>query len=135
MKTTQTLAQMISTRREEVGYTQKGLADRANVDLSVIENLEAGCELFLPPSVRQKIANALKINAKAIKVLEKEPELQEEYFDKEVLKIKILNEGLKGHKCPQCGADLVCRVAIMYDLDDNMVKEPKARCSKCPFTM
>ncbi len=129
----QTLAQLISDRREDIGYTQKGLADRANIDLYMVESIEAGHELFLPPTVRQKLAMALKISPKTIKALEKQPEEQEPDYDIELLKIKILNEGLKGHKCPQCGSDLVCRVAVMYDLEDNMVREPKARCSKCPF--
>lgn len=133
MKNTQTLAQLISNRREEIGYTQKGLADRANIDLYMIESIEAGQELFLPPSIRQKIAMALKLNPKTIKSLEKQFEPQEKDFDIQVLKIKILNEGLKGHICPQCGADLVCRAAVMYDLEDNMIREPKARCQKCPF--
>jgi ribosome-binding protein aMBF1 (putative translation factor) len=66
MKTKQTLALLISSKREERGYTQKGLADRANVDTSVVENIEAGVELFLPASIRQKIAMALKINARSI---------------------------------------------------------------------
>ena len=133
MKKTQTLAQLISDKREEVGYTQKGLADRAIIDLSMIENIESGQELFLPPSIRQKLAMALKLNPRKIKSLEKQPEPDERDFDREVLKIKILNESLKDHICPQCGSDLVCRVAIMYDLEDNMIREPKARCSKCPF--
>jgi len=133
MNKPKTLAQLISGRREDIGYTQKGLADRANVDLYMVESIEAGHELFLPPTVRQKLAMALKINPKTIKELEKQPEEQDLAYDLEILRVKILNEGLKGHICPQCGADLVCRVAVMYDLEDNLVREPKARCSKCPF--
>lgn len=135
MKKTQTLAQLISDKREAAGYTQKGLADRANVDLYMIESIEAGQELFLPPSIRQKIAMALKLNPRTVKALEKLPEEQEIDYDIQLLKLKILNEGLTGHKCPQCGSDLVCRVAVMYDLEDNMIREPKARCSKCPFNL
>jgi len=137
MKKQQTLAQLISATREKAGYSQQGLAVRANVDISVVEDIEAGHELFLPATIRQKLAMALKLSGKRIKSLEKQPETSEKDFeiaDKiEELKLKILYESLKNHKCPICGAELICRVAIMYDLEDNMVKHPKARCSKCPF--
>ncbi len=135
MKKTQTLARLISEKREEIGYTQKGLANRANIDISVIENIESGQDLFLPASIRQKLAMALKLNPKSIKALEKQVELNESKPDIEALKIKILNQSLKGHNCPECGSDLICRVAIMYDLEDNMIPEPKARCTKCPFCL
>ena len=137
MKKYTTLAQLISTKREELGYSQKGLSDKANIDLPIIENIESGQELFLSPSVRQKIALALKLSPQEIKFFEKQPQINEKDFEivdkAEELKIKILNEDLKGHKCPVCGAELVCRVAIMYDLEDNLIRHPKARCSKCPF--
>lgn len=135
MSPKKTLAQLVSEKREAAGYTQKGLADRANLDIYTIESIEAGQELFLPPSIRQKLAMALKLNPRTIKTYEKPPEEQEPDYDIQLLKLKILNEGLKGHKCPQCGADLVCRVAVMYDLEDNIIREPKARCSKCPFNL
>ena len=137
MKKQQTLAQLISTTREKSGYSQLGLAVKANVDLSVIEDIESGRELFLPATIRQKLAIALKLSGKKIKSLEKQPETSEKDFEiadkTEELRLKILYESLKNHKCPVCGAKLICRVAIMYDLEDNMVKHPKARCSKCPF--
>lgn len=133
MNNTKTLAQLISEKREQAGYTQKGLADRSNLDISVIESIEAGHELFLSATVRQKLAIALKLNPKNIKELEKQPEKR--IIDTDELKDKILNEGLKGHKCPVCGGDLICRVAVMYDHKDNMVRHPKARCAKCPFCL
>ena len=137
MKQNTTLAQLISTKREELGYSQKGLSSKANIDLSIIEDVESGKELFLSPSIRQKIALALKLTPQKIKLFEKQPQANEKDFEiavkTEELKIEILNENLKGHKCPVCGAELVCRVAIMYDLEDNLIRHPKARCSKCPF--
>jgi transcriptional regulator with XRE-family HTH domain len=132
-----TLAEFITTTRENLGYTQKGLASRANLDLSVIEDIESGRELFLPPSIRQKLALALKVSAKRIKALEKQPETSVKDFEiadkTEEIRLNILEKGLKGHKCPACGSELICRVAVMYDLEDNMVRHPKAVCSKCPF--
>ena len=137
MKKNETLAQFISTLREDRGFSQKGLAIKANIDKSIIEDIESGRDLFLSTPARQKLATALKTDAKKIKALEKEPDSSEKDFelsDKiEGLKELILTEGLKGHKCPVCSSELQCRVSVMYDLEDNMIRQPKANCSKCPF--
>ena len=128
-----TLARFIQIKREEIGLTQKGLAIAANVPLEIIEEVEAGKELFLAVTVRQVIAKVLKCEPDEIKVLEKDiasyivsPEIIES------LKQLILN-GAGGLKCPKCGAPLDTRIARMYDLEDNLVLHPKAHCTKCPF--
>jgi transcriptional regulator with XRE-family HTH domain len=137
MKKNETLAQFISSTRENMGYSQKGLAIKANIDISLIDDIESGRDLFLATPIRQKLANALKIHSNRIKELEKLPEMSEKDFelsDKiEELKLRILNEGLKGHTCPVCNFELICRVSVMYDVEDNMIRHPKAYCSKCPF--
>ena len=137
MKKNETLAQFISTTRENMGYSQKGLAVKANVDISIIDDIESGRDLFLATATRQKLANALKIHANRIKELEKLPEMSEKDFelaDKiEGIKSDILNKGLKGYTCPVCNSELVCRVSVMYDVEDNIIRHPKASCSKCPF--
>ena len=114
-----TLARFIQTKREELGLTQKGLAISANVPLTIIEEVEAGKELFLAVTVRQGLAKALKCEPDEIKSLEKDivnniisPEIIES------LKNLILN-GAGGLKCPKCGAPLDTRIAKMYDLEDN----------------
>ncbi len=139
MKIKQTLARLISTTREKMGYSQSGLASRANIALEIIEGIESGSELFLPSTTRQKLAMALKLNPKKIKSLEKAAEDHVKDFETadktEELKIKILEGKLQGNTCPACGAGLLCRVALMYDLEDNPVRHPKARCSKCPFQL
>lgn len=137
MKKIETLAQFIYEKRENAGYSQKGLAVKANLDISIIEDIESGRELFLSTPTRQKLATALKISAQKIKSLEKQPDTSEVDFilaDKiEGIKLEILEKGLKGHTCPICGAGLICRVSVMYDLEDNVIRHPKAYCSKCPF--
>lgn len=137
MKKFDTLAQLIATAREDRGLSQKGLAQKANLDILLIDDIESGRELFLSTTARQKLAFALRLSLNKIKSLEKIPEASEADFELadriEELKHKILNEGLTGHKCPVCGSELVCRVAVMYDLEDNVVSHPKSRCSKCPF--
>lgn len=131
MKTS--LAQFVSQTREKLGLSQSGLAKKSSLSLELIEDIEAGQELFLPTTLRQKLAKGLKLNTSDIKLFEKQ-------FDDglpsedviEMLKISIL-EGEKSLKCPQCQEDLICHVEKMYDLEDNLVRHPKARCSKCPF--
>lgn len=128
-----TLARFIQIKREELGFTQKGLAIAANIPLETIEEVEAGKELFLPVTIRQAIAKVLKCEPQEIKALEKDiasdivsPEIIES------LKQLILN-GAGGLKCPKCGAPLDTRIAKMYDLEDNLILHPKAHCTKCPF--
>ncbi len=128
-----TLARFIQTKRNEMGYTQKGLAIAANISVDIVEEVEAGKELFLSVTVRQALAKALKCEPDEIKAFEKDiasaivsPEIIES------LKQLILN-GAGGLKCPKCGAPLDTRIARMYDLEDNLILHPKAHCTKCPF--
>jgi transcriptional regulator with XRE-family HTH domain len=128
-----TLARFIQKKREELGFTQKGLAIAANIPVEIVEEVEAGKELFLAVTVRQALAKVLKCEPDEIKHLEKDivsnivsPEIIES------LKKLILN-GAGGLKCPKCGALLDTRIAKMYDLEDNLILHPKAHCTKCPF--
>ena len=51
----------------------------------------------------------------------------------EQIKLNILNNKLEGNLCPLCNSELTCRIAQMYDLEDNLQLHPKAHCTKCPF--
>lgn len=128
-----TLAQFIQKKRDSLGLSAKGLAMKSQLPLDIIEDIEAGKDLFLPVTIRQQLARALKCSAEEIKALEKDFQLST-VSDQviESLKELILN-GAGGLKCPICGADLITRIAKMYDLEDNLVLEPKAHCSKCSF--
>lgn len=136
------LAQFVSQKREDVGLSQKGLAQKCNLTLGEIENIESGSELFLSSTMRQKLAKGLKMTLDEIKKYEKSENFeltsQEPTFENKIEEIKdeILNEqyaGKKEIKCPNCGENLITRIAKMYDLEDNLILHPKARCSKCPF--
>ena len=127
------LAEFIQQKREKAGWSIYGLADRASLDISVLEDIEAGKELFLPVTVRQKLARALKCSPNDIKKYEREYEFQiisDEIIDD--LKSRILKHETN-LKCPVCGEPLITRVAKMYDLEDNLVSVPKAHCTKCVF--
>lgn len=135
MKTIKSLAQFVSTKRDKLGLSPSGLAKRANIDTKTIEDIEAGQELFLATTVRQKLAKALKTENATIKALEKQPKNKNEVtLEKiEAIKTYILAEETQDLKCPICKEKLICRIAKMYDLEDNLQLHPKARCSKCPF--
>ena len=47
----------------------------------------------------------------------------------------LLNNPNFSISCPLCGEKLITRIAKLYDLEDNLVLHPKARCSKCPFQL
>lgn len=127
------LAEFIQEKREKAGYSIYGLADRANIELEILEDIESGRELFLPVTVRQKLARALKCSPNEIKNFEREYEFEmvsEDTID--LIKTKILNRETN-LKCPLCGEPLICRIARMYDLEDNLILQPKAHCVKCVF--
>lgn len=129
----QSLAQFVQTKRDKLGMSPTGLAKKCHIELELIEKIEAGQELFLPTTVRQNLAKGLKCSLDEIKSLEKE--FDKKFVDDdtiEKLKQCILN-GEKNLICPKCGSLLITRIAKMYDLEDNLMLHPKARCSKCVF--
>ena len=128
-----TLAEFIREKREEIGLTPAALAKKCNVNLETIEKIEAAEELFLPVTVRQNLAKGLKCTPAEIKLHEKVfvPDVVS-FNTAENIKGQIL-QGEKDICCPQCGAPLVIKIEEMYDLQDEIVLEPKAHCSKCTF--
>ena len=135
MKEQKTLAQFIYEQREKRGLSTQGLAKKAAVELSEIEDIEAGQVLFLPSTIRQKLARALRLNPFEIKEYEKTIEVittPDEKYIEELKKI-IINGTYENLLCPVCHSALVTKVEEMYDLDDNLVLHPKAHCSKCTF--
>ena len=129
-----TLAKFISELREQRGLSQIGLARKANLDIKILEDIEGAQEFTLSVVTRQKLARALKIEPAAIKKLERIEtggKVTTRYM--EMLKENILAGYLEGNICPVCGGVLVCRVAEMYDLENKLIKHPKAHCTKCPF--
>ena len=127
------LAEFIQQKREKAGWSIYGLADRASIDISVLEDIESGKDLFLPVTVRQKLARALKCSPDEIKKYEREYEFQvisDEIIDD--LRTRILKRETN-LKCPLCGEPLITRIAKSYDLEDNPVITPKAHCTKCVF--
>lgn len=133
------LAQFIVEKREELGLTQEQLSERSSLDLGLIQSIEGGFELFLPTTIRQKLAKGLKVENKEIKLYETKTDfslaknnVMDEIREKILLNINNPNYEIN---CPNCGEKLIYRVAKLYDLEDNLILRPKARCSKCPFQL
>ena len=129
------LAQMVSSVRDELGMSQSGLAKKCNLTIEEIENIESGQELFLPSTIRQKLAKGLTLNLLEIKMYEKTPleDFKLDFMTEDYMKQAILEGNIDNLMCPSCGSKLQTRVAKMYDLEDNLVLIPKAHCTKCPF--
>lgn len=128
-----TLAQFIQKRRDDLGMSPRGLAAKCNIDLGLIEDIEAGKELFLPVTIRQNLAKGLKCSPEEIKKLEKD--FSNDLVSPQIIESlkELILKGAGGLKCPKCGAPLVTKISQMYDLEDNLVVQPKAHCTKCVF--
>ena len=133
------LAQFVIERREKLNLSQIQLANSSGLELEEIVSIEQGYELFLPTTIRQKLAKGLKIENKEIKKYEKRTDFSLCKKDKmdEIRELILLNSSNPDFeiKCPLCGEKLITRIARLYDLEDNLVLRPKARCSKCPFQL
>ena len=115
------LAEFIHTRREKIGYSVSGLADRAGISIEFLEDVESGKELFLSVTQRQKLARVLKCSPNEIKKYERSYEfnvISDDVIDE--IKSKILRHETN-LKCPLCGEPLITRIARMYDLEDNLL--------------
>ena len=129
----ESLAEFIQKRREHAGLSVIGLAKKTNIKQEILEDIESGKELFLSVTQRQQLARVLKCSPKELKSLERDYKFEivsQETIDE--LKTKILNRETN-LRCPLCGEPLVKRIAKMYDLEDNLVLQPKAHCVKCIF--
>jgi len=131
-----TLALRVQYFRDKYNISKESLASLSNVDLTLINNIEEGIETFLSTTIRQRLAKTLKISANTLKEVEKHPPKTEIPLEKiQDLKENILAGKLEDNYCPVCNNLLICKLLTMYDLEDNPVKHPKARCSKCPFQL
>ena len=128
-----TLADFVRTKREEAGLSLVGLSRKINASIEELEDIESGKELFLPVTLRQKLAKGLKCQISDLKELEKDVTTESiSIYKIDEIKTKILN-GETDILCPKCGSPLIIKIVKMYDLEDNPVFHPKAHCSKCVF--
>ncbi|MBQ9245252.1 helix-turn-helix domain-containing protein [bacterium] len=136
MSELKSLAEFIRETREKAGFSIIGLAKRTSLSVEQIEDIEAGKELFLPATTRQKLAKGLKLNPADIKQYERimlvsYDKVTNEYIDS--VKQMILQEETENLRCPICGAKLNTKIVRLIDLENKIALHPKAQCSKCSF--
>ena len=133
------LAEYVSKTREKQGLSQEELADKSSLTIEQIQSIEQGLDLFLPSTIRQKLAKGLKVENKEIKQYEASADfnLAKKSSMDSIREMILLNSANPNFEinCPNCGEKLITRIAKLYDLEDNLVLRPKARCSKCPFQL
>ena len=133
------LGQFIAQKRELLGLSQEDLASKSSLSLEQVQSIEQGLELFLASTIRQKLAKGLKIDNKEIKQYEIKTDFalaKNSQMDsiREAILLNSQNPNFT-IECPLCGEKLITRIAKLYDLEDNLILRPKARCSKCPFQL
>ena len=109
---------------------------KSGLTVEQIEDIEAGKDLFLPATIRQKLAKGLKLNPNDIKKYER---ILLDAFDGvtdrfiEDTKKAILMGMTENLRCPICSSKLNTRVVKLIDLEERIALHPKAQCSKCSF--
>ena len=130
------LSEFIRETREKSGLSVMGLSKKSALPVEVIEDIEAGKDLFLPATIRQKLAKALKLNPVDIKqyeriMLDSYDKVNEKYIND--VKKAILSGDTENLRCPICSAKLNTKIVRLIDLENNIALHPKAQCSKCSF--
>lgn len=136
MSELKSLAEYVRETREKAGFSVVGLAKKTGLTIEQIEDIEAGKDLFLPATVRQKLAKGLKVNPSEIKEYERillvsYDAVTKGYVDS--VKKAILQGETENLRCPICSAKLITKVVRLLDLENNIALHPKAQCSKCSF--
>ena len=136
MTYSKSLSEYIRETREKAGFSVQGLAKKSGLTIEQIEDIEAGKDLFLPATIRQKLAKGIKLNPADIKkyeriILDIYDSVSAEYLQD--IKTAILEGNTENLRCPVCGSKLNTRVMRLIDLDNNIALHPKAQCSKCSF--
>ena len=130
------LSEYVTELREKVGLSVQGLAKKTGLTIEQIEDIEAGKDLFLPATIRQKLAKGLKVNPIEIKQYERiligaYDNVTPEYINN--VKQAILQGQTNNLKCPIRKSKLNTKIVKLLDLENNTALHPKAQCSKCSF--
>lgn len=130
------LSEFIRETREKAGLSIIGLSKKSGLTIEQLEDIEAGKDLFLPATIRQKLAKGLKLNPVDIKQYERillvsYDNIDENYIN--TVKKAILNGETENLRCPICSSKLNTKIVRLIDLEDKIALHPKAQCSKCSF--
>ena len=130
------LSEFVRELREKAGLSVTGLAKKTALSIEQIEDIEAGKELFLPATIRQKLAKGLKVNPSEIKHYERIMLVSYDKVDEKYIndvKQAILNGDVENLRCPICSSKLNTKIVRLIDLENKIALHPKAQCSKCSF--
>ncbi len=136
MSELKSLAEFIRETRERAGFSVLGLSKKSGLTVEQIDDIESGKDLFLPATIRQKLAKGLKINPSDIKEYERILLVSyDAVTDKYINSVKkaILNGETENLRCPICSAKLITKIVRLLDLENNIALHPKAQCSRCSF--
>lgn len=136
MEYQKSLSQFIQETRENAGLSVSGLAKKSGLSIEQIEDIESGKDLFLPATIRQKLAKSLKINPIDIKQYERIMLVSYDKIDENYIqsvKKAILSGETDNLRCPICNAKLNTKITRLIDLENKIALHPKAQCSKCSF--
>ena len=137
-----TLSRRIQFLREDLDLTQRQLARKSQIALSQIQDIEAGLELFLAPSVRLKLARALRVQASVLQEVESatgafstdgDPNALAEAGHHLLHQVSRAPE--QEYSCPHCQAAIVVRVFERRDLEGNPIQAIKIHCTQCLFQL
>lgn len=130
------LSEFIRESREKAGLSVTGLSKKSGLTIEQIEDIEAGKDLFLPATIRQKLAKGLKLNPVDIKHYERIMLVSYDKVDEKYIhdvKQAILQGETENLRCPICSSKLITKVVRLIDLENKIALHPKAQCSKCSF--
>jgi len=138
-----TLAQRVRFLREQRMLSLEHVAHHARISLRQLEDIEAGIEMFLSPSVRQRLARVLRVRPQRLKDVEQPPQPSREEMSgiayrqaKGAELLEAIRENpAEAYRCPDCAAALVIRVFERRDLHDQPFSVIKAHCSQCLFRL
>lgn len=135
-----TLARRVSFLRNARRIHIAELSLKARVPVKLLEDIEAGIETWLPVTIRQRIANILRVDPNILEEVEvknitgqdlpKEPPLELlERISEDIL------SGVKNINCPLCNNPLRVWVQEGFDLNESPIKTSKAHCTVCVFQL
>lgn len=141
----ETLAKRVQFLRKQRDITPYQLAAQTALPAQMIEDIEAGLELFLSPAIRQRLARALRVKAEILKEVETQPEKestlselkrQQQIKQKSLYLVSQIQTGITENlRCPECDSDMVVQIYPREDLEGNQFNVIKAHCSSCLFRL
>ena len=101
------LASFVINTREKLNLTQEELAKNSSLSIDEIQQIEQGMELFLPTTIRQKLAKGLRVDNREVKQYEYKEDfnLAKKHTMDEIRELILLNSSNVNFSisCPVCG--------------------------------